>query len=81
MFCDLDLRWSLQATLCRLRANEMQCIAHQLHRYGSSANMVLTTGNGVNGYTLDPALGEFILTHPDVSTSAAARSHPSDDLV
>ncbi|EPS98513.1 hypothetical protein FOMPIDRAFT_1024556 [Fomitopsis schrenkii] len=34
--------------------------------YGSSANMVLTTGNGVNGYTLDPALGEFILTHPDI---------------
>ncbi|TFY62757.1 hypothetical protein EVJ58_g3664 [Rhodofomes roseus] len=34
--------------------------------YGSSANMVLTTGNGVNGYTLDPSLGEFILTHPDI---------------
>ena len=35
-------------------------------RYGSSANLVLTTGQGVNGYTLDAALGEFILTHPDV---------------
>ena len=35
-------------------------------RYGSSANLVLSTGNGVNGYTLDPGLGEFILTHPDV---------------
>ena len=35
-------------------------------RYGSSANLVLSTGNGVNGYTLDAALGEFILTHPDV---------------
>ncbi|KAJ3492369.1 hypothetical protein NLI96_g37 [Meripilus lineatus] len=34
--------------------------------YGSSANLVLTTGNGVNGYTLDAALGEFILTHPDI---------------
>ncbi|KAG8963466.1 Fructose-1,6-bisphosphatase [Tulasnella sp. 408] len=34
--------------------------------YGSSANLVLTTGQGVNGYTLDNALGEFILTHPDV---------------
>jgi len=34
--------------------------------YGSSANMVLTTGSGVNGYTLDPSLGEFILTHPDI---------------
>ena len=35
-------------------------------RYGSSANLVLSTGNGVHGFTLDPGLGEFILTHPDV---------------
>ncbi|OCH85308.1 fructose-1,6-bisphosphatase [Obba rivulosa] len=34
--------------------------------YGSSANLVLSTGNGVNGYTLDAALGEFILTHPNI---------------
>jgi fructose-1,6-bisphosphatase I len=34
--------------------------------YGSSTTLVLTTGNGVNGYTLDPSLGEFILTHPNV---------------
>ena len=48
----------------------MPCMTHWPHyRYGSSANMVLTTGHGVDGYTLDPALGEFILTHPDVSAS------------
>lgn len=34
--------------------------------YGASANLVLTTGNGVNGFTLDTALGEFILTHPNL---------------
>ncbi|KIY70922.1 inositol phosphatase [Cylindrobasidium torrendii FP15055 ss-10] len=34
--------------------------------YGSSANLILSTGQGVNGYTLDAALGEFILTHPDI---------------
>ncbi|KAF9031825.1 fructose-1,6-bisphosphatase [Hymenopellis radicata] len=34
--------------------------------YGSSANLVLSTGQGVNGYTLDASLGEFILTHPDI---------------
>jgi fructose-1,6-bisphosphatase I len=34
--------------------------------YGSSANLVLSTGSGVNGYTLDAALGEFILTHPNI---------------
>lgn len=34
--------------------------------YGSSANLVLSTGEGVNGYTLDASLGEFILTHPNI---------------
>ncbi|KIM87092.1 hypothetical protein PILCRDRAFT_95942 [Piloderma croceum F 1598] len=34
--------------------------------YGSSANLVFSTGSGVNGYTLDAALGEFILTHPNI---------------
>uniref|UniRef100_J3L663 Fructose-1,6-bisphosphatase, cytosolic n=1 Tax=Oryza brachyantha TaxID=4533 RepID=J3L663_ORYBR len=34
--------------------------------YGSSCTLVLSTGNGVNGFTLDPSLGEFILTHPEI---------------
>ncbi|KQK10761.1 fructose-1,6-bisphosphatase, cytosolic [Brachypodium distachyon] len=34
--------------------------------YGSSCTLVLSTGNGVNGFTLDPSLGEFIMTHPDI---------------
>lgn len=34
--------------------------------YGPTTMLVLTVGNGVNGFTLDPALGEFILTHPDL---------------
>lgn len=28
--------------------------------------LVLSTGQGVNGFTLDESLGEFILTHPDI---------------
>jgi fructose-1,6-bisphosphatase I len=32
--------------------------------YGSSTMLVYTTGNGVNGFTLDPSIGEFILSHP-----------------
>lgn len=35
--------------------------------YGSFTTLVLSTGDGVNGYTLDPNLGEFILTNPNVS--------------
>ncbi|CAN8065784.1 unnamed protein product [Agarophyton chilense] len=34
--------------------------------YSSSVMMVLTTGSGVNGFTLDPQIGEFVLTHPDI---------------
>ena len=35
--------------------------------YGPSTMMVLTTGNGVNGFTLDQDIGEFILTHPNMT--------------
>ncbi|EPB68355.1 fructose-1,6-bisphosphatase [Ancylostoma ceylanicum] len=32
--------------------------------YGSATMVVLSTGRGVNGFMLDPSIGEFILTHP-----------------
>ncbi|NJO16230.1 MAG: class 1 fructose-bisphosphatase [Thioploca sp.] len=34
--------------------------------YGPSTMMVLTTGSGVNGFTLDQNIGEFILSHPNL---------------
>lgn len=34
--------------------------------YGPSTMMVLTTGQGTNGFTLDQRIGEFILTHPNM---------------
>ena len=37
--------------------------------YGSSTMLVYTTGNGVNGFTLDPSLGTFFLSHPDMKIS------------
>lgn len=36
--------------------------------YGSSTMLVYTTGNGVNGFTLDPSIGEFCLSHPEIKT-------------
>ena len=36
--------------------------------YGSSTMLVYTTGNGVNGFTLDPSIGEFCLSHPAIKT-------------
>lgn len=34
--------------------------------YGSSTMMVYTTGQGAHGFTLDPSLGEFLLSHPNI---------------
>jgi len=34
--------------------------------YGSSTMLVYTTGYGVNGFTLDPSIGEFCLSHPNM---------------
>jgi len=34
--------------------------------YGSATMLVLTCGNGVNGFTLDPSVGEFKLTEPNM---------------
>jgi len=36
--------------------------------YGSSTMMVYTTGHGVNGFTLDPSIGSFYLSHPKMET-------------
>jgi fructose-1,6-bisphosphatase I len=34
--------------------------------YGSSTMMVYTTGQGAHGFTLDPSIGEFLLSHPNI---------------
>ncbi|MBX2983521.1 MAG: class 1 fructose-bisphosphatase [Flavobacteriales bacterium] len=34
--------------------------------YGSSTMLVYSTGNGVNGFTLDPSIGVFCLSHPNM---------------
>ena len=38
--------------------------------YGPATMLVLTTGRGVNGFTLDREIGEFMLTHPDLRIPA-----------
>ena len=38
--------------------------------YGSSTMMVYTTGQGVHGFTYDPSIGEFLLSHPSITTPA-----------
>jgi fructose-1,6-bisphosphatase I len=57
--------------------------------YGSSTMLVYSTGNGVHGFTLDPLLGEFLLSFPDIripstgkflSLNDSYHPHWSDDV-
>jgi len=43
--------------------------------YGSATVMILTTGNGVQGFVLDPTIGEFIMTQPDIKMKDAFRQY------
>jgi fructose-1,6-bisphosphatase I/sedoheptulose-1,7-bisphosphatase len=44
----------------------MKQVAAGYALYGPTTMLVLTVGDGVNGFTLDPSLGEFMLTHPNL---------------
>ncbi len=41
--------------------------------YGSGTVLVLSTGEGVHGFTLDPMAGEFFLSHPDIRLAPSAK--------
>ena len=47
--------------------------------YGSSTMLVYTTGNGVNGFTLDPSIGEFCLSHPDMQMPEIGRLYAMNE--
>lgn len=41
--------------------------------YGSSTMLVYTTGQGAHGFTLDPSIGEFLLSHPNIRIPQVGR--------
>ena len=43
--------------------------------YGSSTMLVYTTGKGVNGFTLDPSIGEFCLSHPEMKIPRVGKTY------
>jgi fructose-1,6-bisphosphatase I len=43
--------------------------------YGTSTILVYTTGQGVNGFTLDPSIGEFCLSHKDMKIPATGDNY------
>ena len=46
--------------------------------YGPTTMFVISVGNGVAGFTLDPALGEFLLTHPAIQVPEQTREFAID---
>jgi len=47
-------------------------LAAGLVLYGASTRLILTTGHGVDGFTLDREIGEYVLTHPQIKIPAQA---------
>jgi len=55
-----------RATLTDVLQKGVNQVAAGYVIYGTSTMLVYTTGKGVNGFTLDPSIGEFCLSHPDM---------------
>lgn len=49
---------------CLQAGNQLVAAGYMV--YGSSTMMVYSTGQGVHGFTLDPSVGEFLLSHPNI---------------
>ncbi len=63
-----EINSSLQTTDFLRAGTEQVCAGFVL--YGPATMMILTTGQGVNGFTLDPDIGEFKLTNPQMKIAA-----------
>jgi fructose-1,6-bisphosphatase I len=61
------------ATLADMLQMGDQQVAAGYVLYGSSTILVYSTGKGVNGFTLDPAVGEFFLSHSDMKMPEEGR--------
>ncbi len=47
--------------------------------YGSSVVMVYTTGHGVHGFTYDPTIGEFLLSHENITTPKSGKYYSMNE--
>jgi fructose-1,6-bisphosphatase I len=61
-----------------LRAgSELVCAGYVV--YGAGTMLVLSTGSGVHGFTLDPGVGEFFLSHLDIRLRAQTRAYSCNE--
>jgi len=75
---NIDVNISIGTIFCVLRAQDSggaslgalqpgsSIVAAGYAVYGSATTLVLSTGHGVHGFTLDPGVGEFFLSHPNI---------------
>ncbi len=69
---NIDVNISIGTIFCVLRHTDgflqpgSKIVAAGYSVYGSATTMVLSTGAGVHGFTLDPGVGEFFLSHPNI---------------
>ena len=47
--------------------------------YGSSTMMVYSSGHGVHGFTLDPTMGEFLLSHPNIQIPPRGKYYSANE--
>ena len=47
--------------------------------YGSSTMMVYSTGYGVHGFTLDPGIGEFLLSHENIEIPPTGKTYSANE--
>ena len=47
--------------------------------YGSSTMLIYTTGQGVHGFTFEPDIGEFLLSHPNIRTPTRGRIYSTNE--
>lgn len=67
------------ATLEDMMQSGNEQIAAGYVLYGSSTMLVYTTGRGVNGFTLDPSIGEFCLSHPQMKMPETGRIYAMNE--
>jgi fructose-1,6-bisphosphatase I len=73
-----DARWSDDPTDAVLQPGTRQLAAGYVV-YGSSTIMVYTTGHGVHGFTLDPAIGAYVLSHENIRMPEQGNYYSSND--
>lgn len=62
---------------CLLPGNKLVAAGYCV--FGTACMMVLSTGNGVNGFTLDPSIGEFILTAANMKIPSKGKIYSTNE--